>query len=415
MHSASTLILCLIASNTLMGCSSMAKSAKADKPKQLEVTATTNYDLIKGNSAYDFYEIAKRYHANGNLEMASIAYQKSLKLDSNYVKSISGLASIYAGNKLYTIAIPLFEQVVKIEPKATHYNNLGYAYYLNQQYQEASRVLSQAILLDPEYVQAKVNIALVESNLSAEKDIKQLKDTQEKVDFVVINNDDRLITQTTTPQDNIDKQVVQKVEIVATTNQQTVSLQQTTNGIYELNFDTKLNNAAVTAETTQTISEKPVDIIQQKQIFAAVSGGITFKHVPVVSKLFDLATTGIVAMQLSDQHPYMEVINGNGLKGIARAVAGQLKDRGVEHIKVADAKRFNLTKTHIQYRTGYRNDAMTLNEHLINRPYLVRNDQMPRNVSVRLVLGRDLMKNLSKAEIASINNAITSHEDVASI
>jgi len=405
----------LVSSSVLFGCSSMNKSASLDAQTKLNIEASTKSQLISANSAEQYNELGRRYQQAGNHTMATVAYQKALQLSPNNSSSISGLASSYAQQNMLSVAIPLFEKAVSLSPTANAYNNLGYAYYLNQQYETANRVLKQALILEPDYAQAKNNLALVELNLHADKEVKQLANKQDNVDYVVVNSNTALVQEIQPAMVAENLQAQPEAISIASADLPAASLQQSSKNIYELNFDTKLNSAAVTAETTQTISEKPVDINQQKQLFAAVSGGITFKHVPVVSKLFDLATTGIVAMQLSDQHPYMEVINGNGLKGIARAVAGQLKDRGVEHIKVADAKRFNLTKTHIQYRTGYRNDAMTLNEHLINRPYLVRNDQMPRNVSVRLVLGRDLMKNMSKAEIASINNAITSNEDVTSI
>lgn len=403
----------LVSSSVLFGCSSMNKSASLDAQPTLNIEASSKSQLISANSAEQYNELGRRYQQAGNHSMASVAYQKALQLSPNNASSISGLASSYAQQNMLSVAIPLFEKAVSLGATANAYNNLGYAYYLNQQYEAANRVLNQALSLEPNYAQAKNNLALVESNLHADKQVKQLATKQDNVDYVVVNSNTTLAPEIQpTALTEVLEAKTPTINIVST-DLPTASLQQTSNSIYELNFDSKIQSAK--AEVAQAKVDKPINIAEQKQIFAAVSGGITFKHVPVVSKLFDLATTGVVALQLSEQHPYMEVINGNGLKGIARAVAGQLKDRGVENIKVADAKRFNLGRTHIQYRTGYRDSAMTLNEHLINRPYLVRNDQMPRNVSVRLVLGRDLMKNMSKADIASINNAADHNTDVASI
>ena len=92
---------------------------------------------------------------------------------------------------------------------------------------------------------------------------------------------------------------------------------------------------------------------------------------------------------------FVEIINGNGIKGIAKAVASKFKESGNMQLKVADAKRFNQMKTHIQYKTGYRDDAMNLNRNLLNKPYLIRNDNLPNNVALRLVLGRDLIQAVS--------------------
>ena len=64
----------------------------------------------------------------------------------------------------------------------------------------------------------------------------------------------------------------------------------------------------------------------------------------------------------------------------------------INQLKVADAKRFNQMKNHIQYKTGHRVDAVNLNRNLLNKPYLIRNDNLPNDVALRLVLGRDLMQ-----------------------
>ena len=38
---------------------------------------------------------------------------------------------------------------------------------------------------------------------------------------------------------------------------------------------------------------------------------------------------------------------------------------------------------------------MNLNRNLLNKPYLIRNDNLPNNVALRLVLGRDLIQAVS--------------------
>lgn len=376
--------LCLLISASLMmGCS--ANKATTLKDSKIDIQAGSSHQLVNAKTVDDYLYMAKVYEDKKNHEMAIVAYQKALLIEPNNTKVITGLATGYAAQNLLTVAVPLFEKVVALEANAKHYSNLGYAYYLNQQYEEAKRVLNQAVLMDPDYQQAKHNLALVDVNFSAEKEAQVLAEKNKVVDYVTVNT-----VETNQPSS------------IVVLNDDSGYIQQSSSGIYELYFPKHVEvspiavKSSVINETNVTSSN---NIDNSQQIDAAISGGITFKHVPVVSKLFDLATTGVLSLQLSSNSKYTEVINGNGLKGIAKTVSEKLKERGIENIRVGDAKRFNLAKTHIQYRTGYRDDAVNLNHHLLNRPYLLRNDNLPTDVNIRLVLGRDLIENINQAEL----------------
>lgn len=391
--------LCLLISASLMiGCSAN-KSVTLHNQKN-DIQATSKQALISAKTVDEYLHIAKTYENKKNYEMAVFTYQKALLLEPNNTKALTGLASGYASQNLYSVAIPLLEKVVALDASAKHYSNLGYAYYLNQQYDESKRVLNQAILIDPNYQQAKNNLELVDANYTAEQTVKTLAHKEKTVEYVVVNKQANVISDGLAPEKITS---ITGLEVISTSN---TALEAASNGVYELNFPAQIDNQSMPAKVaTQQLSEKSTlnDVEKSHSMIATISGGITFKHMPVVSKLFDLATTGIISLQLTPNHEYMEIINGNGIKGIARTVAAQLKDRGVEHVKVADAKRFNLAKTHIQYRTGYREDAVSLNHNLLNRPFLLRNDNLPADIKIRLVLGRDLMANMNQAELGLIN------------
>ena len=129
----------------------------------------------------------------------------------------------------------------------------------------------------------------------------------------------------------------------------------------------------------------------------ALSGGVTFKHIFAISKLFDVAENVISPFNISDSNKFVEIVNGNGVKGIARSVANKFNFGNKVQAKVADADRFNEMKTYIQYKKGYREDAVSLNHYLLNKPFLVRNDNLPSNLALRLVLGKDLLQRTSKS------------------
>lgn len=383
----------------MIGCS--ANKATTLKDPKIDMQAGSSHQLVSAKTANEYLYLAKVYEDKKNYEMAIIANQKALQIEPNNTKGLTGLATAYAAQNLLTVAIPLFEKVVALDGNAKHYSNLGYAYYLNQQYEEAKRVLNQAILLEPDYQQAKHNLALVDTNYKAEQEVKLLSKTEKDVDYVVINStktENIISNQVDTNPTSTDLVVINSVN---------EGLQASSSGIYELNFPSRIENPVVPAIVTtdnQANSPSQKEVNNGHELIATLSGGITLKHMPVVTKLFDLATTGVISLQLTSNNQYMEVINGNGLKGVARTVASQLADRGIEKIKVADAKKFNISKTHIQYRSGYRDDAVSLNHNLLNRPYLLRNDNLPADTKIRLVLGRDLMLNLNQAELNALSS-----------
>lgn len=408
MKTTSKLLGYLLATSCLVSCSSMNKNVSDNTqsaPNNTTIVAGSEADLIQAQTPEQYYEIGRAYQKKAKYYQAVIAYQKSLRLDPAYTKSITGLATVFADQKLYIVSIPLFEQVTKLEPNAINFNNLGYAYYLNQQIAEASRVLTQAITLDPGYVQAQKNLALVANNQPTAELTQDKVETNNMpkaeasapVANDVVDSNTTVVPNAVTQ--NGDTQVIASNTIVVETRPQ-AKMVQTASSVYELSLDPQLNSVAkaepvITAnvQTSQTsaVVEKPNNLL------AAISGGISFKHAPAINKLFDLASNSIANFNVSGSNKFVEIINGNGVKGIAKAVASQFKEAGNMQLRVADAKRFNQMKTHIQYKSGHRDDALNLNRNLLNKPYLIRNDNLPNDVALRLVLGRDLIQGASLA------------------
>ena len=405
MKTNSSLLMCLLISGGLVSCTFLNKNNAFNNSFQAkhEIKPSTNADLIKADRPDQYYEIGRAYQKNGNFSQAAIAYQKSLQLDPNFTKSITGLATLYADQKIYIISIPLFEQATKLMPDAVNYNNLGYAYFLNNEYTKASSALKQAIELKPDYLQAKKNLELVNINqlTAAYKDPSEqliVFDSSKTVDIhskkLTLNKQiesDKL----TTP---VDKSQVfnqdSMNEVIKADSEATMI--QTANGLYELNVKNPVVISENINNTTKTVAPNI-----SKDLLVAISGGITFKHMPAISKLFGSSETALATFSLSDNNKLVEIINGNGIKGMARTVASKFEVSNNVQTKVANSKRFNQMKTHIQYKLGYRDDAVNLNHHLLNRPYLIRNDNLPSNVSLRLVLGKDLLPRFNSAAMAS--------------
>ncbi|MGQ0443113.1 MAG: hypothetical protein ACT4OH_06650, partial [Methylophilaceae bacterium] len=75
--------------------------------------------------------------------------------------------------------------------------------------------------------------------------------------------------------------------------------------------------------------------------------------------------------------------------------------------QLANLKRYNRYRTALQYRTGFREEAVLLGKTLINMPVLMKYDSMPSNADLRLVLGRDIINTgLAKEGTTSINSKV---------
>jgi tetratricopeptide (TPR) repeat protein len=89
------------------------------------------------------------------------------------------------------------------------------------------------------------------------------------------------------------------------------------------------------------------------------------------------------------KRPRLEVANGNGLNGYARRVSAALHRAGWETARLTNQLPYTQRVTEVHYREGYVTDAMKLAASLKDGVLIVRNDALPPQVNLRLVLGHD--------------------------
>ncbi len=85
----------------------------------------------------------------------------------------------------------------------------------------------------------------------------------------------------------------------------------------------------------------------------------------------------------------LEVANGNGVTGLARKVRATLAQQGLPVSYLSNLKPYRTLETTIQYRSGFRDEALRLGRTLIKPPILVSNDRLRGSADVQLVLGKD--------------------------
>jgi len=86
----------------------------------------------------------------------------------------------------------------------------------------------------------------------------------------------------------------------------------------------------------------------------------------------------------------LEVVNGNGVNGMAARVREYLRDKGGSVVRIANAEHFQHDRSVIYYRSGQRQQVEGLLSTLpLHNVSLLESDELAANVDVRVLLGRD--------------------------
>lgn len=94
----------------------------------------------------------------------------------------------------------------------------------------------------------------------------------------------------------------------------------------------------------------------------------------------------------------LELANGVGIKRFARSVGTLLAASGVPSAVLTDQRPFRQLRTEIQYRPGYDAVARALSQRIPVPSVLHKSSALPGNMDVRVVLGRDLVRQFALNE-----------------
>ena len=85
----------------------------------------------------------------------------------------------------------------------------------------------------------------------------------------------------------------------------------------------------------------------------------------------------------------IEISNGNGVNGFARRVGAELVSQGYPVGRYTNQKPFDVKVSHLEYRAGYGEKAGLVARMLPVKARMIEAADLRRDISVRLVLGRD--------------------------
>jgi tetratricopeptide (TPR) repeat protein len=319
--------------------------------------------------ADDHYVRGRNLHLARRYDEAIQAYQAALQTDGTHMNARNGLAIAYAEQRDFAKAIPIWRELTRGATMASGtataflFGNLGHAYFLNGQYDDALVALEKACLLDPLNHRTWQRLGETLQQLGQDERAKQmlrqasaLREHDFHADYAAADGGARLPA------------IERAIKTTQRPDQDWAFVEVVTrpNGMLELRRVAPVRSAAPAAPALPPVPTAPK----------------SDRTLPVLAAL--------------------EISNGNGRQGLARLMSRQLRDADLKVVRLTNEKGFAVRQTRIEYQPAFRDVAERLAGRFgAAKPVEVT---MAGRANVRLVIGRDLSAGL----IASRSNGLPS-------
>jgi tetratricopeptide (TPR) repeat protein len=289
------------------------------------------------------YVAGRQHFERGDLPAAQAAYEQALRLAPRHVNARNGLAVLHAQRGEHAAAIAhwlaLTQEARPPQPHQAYlFSNLGHAYSLSGRDAQALPALEQACLLDPLNALAWQHLAQVLKRLGQH-------------------------------------------ERAALMQRQAASLRE-----HDLRRDMAvLRGAAAPQLVPVPVPEAPamarVEITQS-------DGMAQLQRVPAAVRSVPAAVPERPMPAAAAPRPRLEIVNGNGVPGMAAALARSLAGGPVQVVRLANETSFQVARTRVEYLPAQEQAARQLARQLGAQVQTQAAD-CPAS-ELRLVLGRDL-------------------------
>ena len=320
-------------------------------------------------AAATYYQLGKYHQERGNLDLARAAYNHSIALDSRPLEARNALASIHSLQGRLDEARALLLQLVADYPALAHlYNNLGYVYYLQSNYEAAVTALQRALLLDSGNERARNNL--------------------ETVQVAVASHGERAtVALGLAPEATIAsppaKQLGSKLDEPAASSASAPQVQ----GLAIISPPSEPQTRMEVVQIVPNVYE-----LRLKQPVASVLADLQ------IEKTVAAVATPTPALALATKTARVEIANGNGVAGMARRISRVVGQHGIAVSRLTNERPYKQQDTKIQYRVGHEQAAEALKHALRGHAVVVPVNSLSGNSDVRLVLGRDAIAHLALIE-----------------
>jgi tetratricopeptide (TPR) repeat protein len=305
-------------------------------------------------TADDVYVRGRQQHLAQRFDAAIQSYRAALDADPAHVNARNGLAALHAEQGEFAKAILIWQELTNGAASAGGprtaflFSNLGYAYFLNGEYENALAALEKACLLDPLNHRAWQHLGSALQKLGQDeraqlmyKQAAALRQHDFKADYAVAQRAG------VAPIDNAVQAPERRAQEWAKTD-----VRETAIGIYEVR---RVERPAAIASN-----------LPQAQAKAQAQASV------------------------SRDTAMLEIRNGNGVTGMARALARTMDDDSLRVVRLSNEKGFAVQRTRVEYQPAFRDAAARLAERFGAATVLAVDDR--KSADVRLVIGHDLIR-----------------------
>jgi hypothetical protein len=287
-------------------------------------------------SAQSEYERGRQLHRAGQYGEAKQAYISALSIDPTHAEAKNGMAALLGMSGDLDNAIVLLEQLAKDHPAPHVYSNLAYALQLRGRNTEARDALQQALNIDPSHEGNRSRLQLLDQKLNASNETE-----------LVMKTDSSPVT-------------VSSDNMIEATGPSTYALR-------------------YAVSESASLSSQTVKLVQSKSEISAAS--LSDPQLNVPAKLIDGAALSV------------ELVNGNGVNGLAKQVGSSLPIDRWRVIRTANYKNYSVGLTRIEYLPHHADDARRFSSMLGIRTSFRSNTE--QRGTLRIILGHDC-KNISQ-------------------
>lgn len=310
--------------------------------------ATVDKTTLPVTSAEESYLLGRSHHMSQHPAQALAYYEAALRTAPHHVNARNGLAALYAEQGQLDKAIPIWEALTTAahgREGAFLFANLGHAYLLRRDYAHAELALERACLDDPLNARAWEHLGTALAALGAP------------------------------------------------TRAQSMLRQAADLRGHDLKSDYAVTGGAPVPAVEQALRSAPAASDQWARTEVSQSTAGTFVLRRIASVPVATLASAPAAATAAENFPgnvLLEISNGNGITGMARAVSREVGNGAAGVVRLTNQKGFKVQHTRVEYKLAFRDQAERLAGRYVGAR-VVRVGEAGR-ADIRLVLGRDMIK-----------------------
>ncbi len=323
---AKTSLYIALCGGMLMGCSSLTDGGLAFKKIPPRIVMTADGEYQRG----------KQLHLQGQYADAQKAYLSALAIDPDHDGAKNGMAALIGASGDIDRAIGMLVELAQRQPQSHVYANLGHAYQMKGRDYDARDAYQRALELDPGNTNVQQKLQALEQKLGATEIVAAPMPAE---------------AGTATPQP--DK----------------VTIDSVTEGIYAMRYPVVPVEDPV--PSVVALPEPPAtDNSVQMQVHQVTAGRTEPRP------------------RARDRLPTVELVNGNGVTGLARQLRALLPADEWKVVRTTNHADFRVRQTRIEYVPASRPVARRLAADIGMQPSLRPNNELV-GTRLRVVLGHD--------------------------